>query len=765
VLRLNRLPRGVVPLHTEVPGFAPPDAFGPFRVLHQIGAGTLGPVFRAYDSERDRLVAVKLFRLDLPPERMHQLVAEFEPLIADPLSHPTIAAPRATGTDGITVYLAWDFVAGDSLDVVVRDQGPAPPADSLRVASQLAGAIDLAAAAGVYHGALHPRDVLIASDEARLTGLGIAQALEKIAATAPIRLPYTAPERIAGIPWDRRADIYSLAALIHELIRGRRLPASGPEAAAALTPRPGWDHDRLRAAFVRALALERADRFETAADFVAALQGALSAETVVSQPSARSQAIGSEARPAGQIVVNSAEPALPLSLPETDAPLPNVTEVQRPPEPQTAGAGTPPALTDSRAPDYPIDNELSEPLVHEDISDFPSEASLLPLEAATTSPEAPPKVSPKGPEVPDAADLVSPGEPAVHDAMREDAPEAVGSEHFDLDRAGIGSHDDSVATRPDKLDSAPAFLPALDPPAPYGARFDAEHLAVGSEPAPLFEEHFSRLVPGDDEPSPSRKWPVAAALIVGLIIGFGGGYAFRGRPSTVPSSVVGPSPAASASSPATRGTQNAPAASAAQRDDSRPNTPKLRTDGPVDDESSRATQANGRDAKSIDSRPGPGRLLVRSSPAGAQVLVDDKLRGVTPATIRDLSTGAHQVRITREGYVPEERRVVITGGQPSQSLSVDLQRTPVGFPGARRTTQATSATNGTFTGALSIDSRPAGAQVLLDGKPVGTTPMEIAKVDAGDHVIRLELDGYRLWTASVRIAAGERHRVTASLER
>src|SRR6185436_5538588 len=56
--------RGDVPLHTEAAGAAPPDAFGPFRVLHQVGAGALGPVFRAFDPGRNRLVAIKLFRLD-----------------------------------------------------------------------------------------------------------------------------------------------------------------------------------------------------------------------------------------------------------------------------------------------------------------------------------------------------------------------------------------------------------------------------------------------------------------------------------------------------------------------------------------------------------------------------------------------------------------------------------------------------------------------------------------------------------------------------
>ena len=79
-------------LHTEASGTAPPDAFGPFRVPHQIGAGTLGPVFRAYDAQRERLVAVKLFNLDLPPEKVHKLVAGFERLIASELTHPALAA-------------------------------------------------------------------------------------------------------------------------------------------------------------------------------------------------------------------------------------------------------------------------------------------------------------------------------------------------------------------------------------------------------------------------------------------------------------------------------------------------------------------------------------------------------------------------------------------------------------------------------------------------------------------------------------------------
>src|SRR5438132_8878215 len=171
--------RGAFPLHTEATGAAPPDAFGPFRVLHQIGAGALGPVFRAFDPDRDRLVAVKLFRLDLPPERVHQLVAEFERLIAAAVTHPAAIAPLATGIEGVNAYLAQDYVPAESLDIALR-HGPSAIADALRVATQLAGALDAAAAVHIEHGVLHPRDVLLSADEARATRLGIARAVHRL---------------------------------------------------------------------------------------------------------------------------------------------------------------------------------------------------------------------------------------------------------------------------------------------------------------------------------------------------------------------------------------------------------------------------------------------------------------------------------------------------------------------------------------------------------------------------------------------------------
>ncbi len=70
-----------------------------------------------------------------------------------------------------------------------------------------------------------------------------------------------------------------------------------------------------------------------------------------------------------------------------------------------------------------------------------------------------------------------------------------------------------------------------------------------------------------------------------------------------------------------------------------------------------------------------------------------------------------------------------------------------------------------FEGSLVVASKPGGATVQLDGRPVGTTPLTMPAVAAGAHAIRLELAGYQVWSASVQVNAGKVNRVTASLER
>jgi len=155
-------------------------------------------------------------------------------------------------------------------------------------------------------------------------------------------------------------------------------------------------------------------------------------------------------------------------------------------------------------------------------------------------------------------------------------------------------------------------------------------------------------------------------------------------------------------------------------------------------------------------------VLVRSTPSGAHVFVDGRDRGQTPATIRELSQGEHRIRLERSGYTTSERRFTLSSRQPSQSLSIRLAREKADV--SPKPTAKASA-NAADVGKLVVESRPQGASVVVDGRRVGTTPLSLGDLKAGHHAIRLERDGYRVWTAGVDVAAGESRRVTGSLEK
>ena len=665
MLRSVGFPSRSTSLPTDSAGTASPDAFGPFRVLHQIGAGALGPVFRAYDPEQEKLVAVKWFRLDLPPERTHRLVAELEQLIAPDLSHRAIATPLATGIVNAAAYLAHDFVTADSVDIVIRERGSASPAETARIATHLAGALDAAADAKIVHGALHPRDVLVSADDVRLTGLGIARALERAGAAAPTRRPYTAPERVAGTAtWDRRADVFSLAVLVHEWLWAKRVTGLGRQAADALTELPGADLAALRRLFMRALADNPDDRFDTARQFAEELTHALAAG---SSPKSRAPS----RRPL-------AGPRLPLE---------GSMESARPgdavKQPGTAG------------------EEPSEPHDLAELTIQPPQNGPSDLEIGTADVSA------------DSDLLIA---PVTARAVRR--------------------------------------VPASDPAfRSTGAlsQTDQDHRGRSHEDRAPFENGN-----GAFDPARSAVWPIGLALVLGISLGFAAGYevaSWQRRPGAAPAAAAGPAPDAQATSgssgreftdSAVR--EPAAAATAATPGTGVSLTPKAEA----------APPAGARPATPAAA----GRLLIRSTPAGARVVVDGRDVGETPVTVRDVARGAHTVRVARDGYVPGQRRVVVSAASPQQSLTIAL--TPARPAAAAPSTPSRP---GQSVAALNVMSRPAGANVFLDGKLIGRTPLQVDEVAAGDHAVRIELDGYRRWSSSVHVVAGERGRVAASLER
>jgi PEGA domain len=249
----------------------------------------------------------------------------------------------------------------------------------------------------------------------------------------------------------------------------------------------------------------------------------------------------------------------------------------------------------------------------------------------------------------------------------------------------------------------------------------------------------------------SAVWPLGFALVLGGSLGFAAGYkvaSWQHRPEAARAATAAPAHTAEATRESVRGftesTVHEPAAAATPGTDAALKANAAQP--PADARTAAATPA------------AAAQLLIRSTPAGARVVLDGRDVGETPLTVRDIANGAHTVRVVRDGYVADQRRVIVSTARPEQSLTIALSRPAAAAP-------STPSESGQSAAGLYVESRPAGASLFLDGNLVGTTPLQLSEVAAGDHTVTLELDGYQRWSSSVRIVAGARSRVAASLDR
>lgn len=205
-----------------------PRSFGDYDLLELIAEGGMGVVFKARQRNLDRLVAVKMIRAEhlarpQDVERFHR-----EATAAARLQHPHIVAIHESGEIEGQHFYAMDYVAGRSLATVVREH-PLAPYRAAACVRMIAEAIQHAHEHGVLHRDLKPSNILIDADDApHVTDFGLAKLLEGSAdATLSGQVmgspSYMAPEQAAGHgrTADVRTDIYSLGAILYELLSGR----------------------------------------------------------------------------------------------------------------------------------------------------------------------------------------------------------------------------------------------------------------------------------------------------------------------------------------------------------------------------------------------------------------------------------------------------------------------------------------------------------------------------------------------------------------
>ena len=704
-------------------------------MLHQIGVGALGPVFRTYEPTRDRLVAVKVFRLDITPEQARALADELSRAAEVGLFHSSIVEPVAAGLEGTVAYRAEEYVAAESLDVAMRHYAPATIEKALPFITQLASAIDFAKGAGVGHGALHPRDIFVTPDEARATGFGVVDALERMGLRAPVRRPYSPPERIAGRPWNTSADVFSLGVIAFELLTGRRPSGLGDEIGPLTGATLGSRADEVRAVLVRAMDEDPAKRHESALAFSGALANAAGMPEPQFDPAI--PAIGVSAQPSAdpELRIAPTEPVDVLTewplkaAPSSAEPSPDV--LIQPDADFAVEAAASPSLTELTAPDveHALDDFAAEP-DQPSLDDSPREVARKVIAARKRQAKKPEKVvevvaDSETPSViaPEAApvagvlfeeartdvaeeaqatiqefskETVDPAPPVISTVSPKDVPEEVAAtpvlqevasrvlEPVELEPARPEFSERVVAV--DEFRAREAAVAKSDrgwtrvPEKPSRERHDRLVTPLASEVDSIDPEIQPPMF-GDAGQVRQRleMLPLALVLGLGLVIGYASGYIVGNRERPQLAAVATDTPP-SQSGPSSRDTQAPTTGSSTPRAATEQIVRTGKPSPPLASAPPSAAPTTGipasRSAPTSAATPRAvtaGRLEVTSTPAKASVTINGRWRGRTPLTIDPLRFGKYDVRVVQPGYEVAREQFALSTDLASKTIDLALR--------------------------------------------------------------------------------------------
>lgn len=233
-------------------------SLGPYEILEPLGAGGMGEVYRARDTQLDRDVAIKILPESLAGDSERLKRFEREAKLLASLNHPNIASIYNMERHVTSLFLVLELVEGESLEQRL-ERGSLSIEQVLRIGRQVAEAVGAAHREGIVHRDLKPANVMVSREtsDVKVLDFSIAKVMRstptgdglqsaELTRTGAVlgTTPYISPEHLRGETTDHRADIWAFVCLMFEMLTGKRPFARATAAAtiaAILETEPAWD--------------------------------------------------------------------------------------------------------------------------------------------------------------------------------------------------------------------------------------------------------------------------------------------------------------------------------------------------------------------------------------------------------------------------------------------------------------------------------------------------------------------------------------------
>ena len=276
------------------------EKIGPYEIVGQLGAGSMGVVYRARDTRLGRDVAVKVMGAAIAQDNDRARRFEVEARAAGVLNHPNILAIHDVGTHTSGPYLVSELLEGESLRELIHHGKPLSPRRALDYGVQIAQGLAAAHEKGIVHRDLKPENLFVTRDgRVKILDFGLAKLVDPVGAPAhsasTIRalqigggtqpgtvlgtVGYMAPEQVRGQPADHRSDVFAVGAILYELLAAHRAfdGVSGVDVLSAILsdqppPLPSTVPPGLVQVVQRCLAKAPEERFQSARDLAFQLE-------------------------------------------------------------------------------------------------------------------------------------------------------------------------------------------------------------------------------------------------------------------------------------------------------------------------------------------------------------------------------------------------------------------------------------------------------------------------------------------------------------